>query len=49
MELVKYRDAGMSTYTWFWVDSNQRIISPFFGSEDEARNWMDQKRDQFEK
>lgn len=43
MELVKYRDAGLSSYTWFWVDSNQRIVSPFFDSDEEAHNWMNQK------
>ena len=43
MELVKYRDAGLSSYTWFWVDSNQKIVSPFFNDDEEARNWMNQK------
>ena len=40
MELVKYRDAGMSTYTWFWVDSLGNIRSPFFDTEDQAQEWM---------
>jgi len=40
MELVKYRDAGLNTYTWFWVDERRNIRSPFFDSEDQAQEWM---------
>jgi len=40
MELVKYRDAGMNTYTWFWVDDRKNIRSPFFDTEDQAQEWM---------
>ncbi len=40
-ELVKYRDAGMPTYTYFWVSSEKRIVSPYFNSEEEAHQWMD--------
>lgn len=43
MELVKYRDAGMNTYTWFWVDENRRIKSPFFDTEDQAQEWLREK------
>jgi hypothetical protein len=43
MELVKYRDAGMSTYTWFWVDERNNIRSPFFDTEDQAQEWMREK------
>jgi hypothetical protein len=39
MELVQYRDAGMHTYTYFWVDSNKKVISPYFNSEKEAMIW----------
>ena len=39
MTLVKYRDAGMNTYTWFWIDDNKRIVSPYFDSEGEAKTW----------
>ena len=41
MELVKYRDAGMHTYTWFYVNEKQQCISPFFNSEEEAKEWFD--------
>jgi hypothetical protein len=40
MELVKYRDAGLNTYTWFWVDDLKNIRSPFFDTEDQAQEWM---------
>jgi len=40
MELVKYRDSGMNTYTWFWVNEQRHIKSPFFDSEDQAQEWM---------
>lgn len=43
MELVKYRDAGMNTYTWFWINQQRKICSPFFDSEDQAQNWMQEK------
>jgi hypothetical protein len=41
MRLIKYRDAGMHTYTFFWVDSKHRVVSPYFDSESEAKEWMD--------
>ena len=44
MELVKYRDSGMNTYTWFWVDSQQRIASPFFDTDIQAQEWLEQMR-----
>lgn len=41
MELVKYRDWGMSTHTWFWVDKENRVLSPYFNSESEAWSWQE--------
>jgi L-arabinose isomerase len=38
--LVKYRDAGMSTYTYFWKNEQERVVSPFFDSEKEAYDWI---------
>ena len=43
IELIKYRDAGMSTYTYFWVNENQNTVSPFFDSEAEALAWRKEK------
>ncbi len=38
--LVKYRDAGMSTYTYFWKNEEERVVSTFFDSEKEALDWI---------
>jgi len=43
MKLIRYRDAGMHTHTYFWADSNHRVISPYFDSEDEAKHWCEDK------
>jgi hypothetical protein len=44
LELVKYRDAGMSSYTYFWVSSGKKsVVSPYFNSEQEALDWLEQK------
>lgn len=29
----------MHTYTWFWINLNQAICSPYFDSEEEAQAW----------
>jgi hypothetical protein len=40
MELIKYRDAGMNSYTYFYVREGSRaVISPYFDSEKEAEDW----------
>jgi hypothetical protein len=38
--LIKYRDAGLHTYTYFWVDSRDKVCSPYFDSESQAKEWM---------
>ena len=43
-DLVKYRDAGMNSHTYFWKNSNNQTISPFFDSESEAHGWMELER-----
>jgi hypothetical protein len=40
MVLVKYRDAGMITCTWFYIDNKQRCVSPYFDTEEEAKDWF---------
>jgi hypothetical protein len=40
MELIKCRDAGMRTYTYFWA-IGQRVISPYFDSETDALEWKE--------
>jgi hypothetical protein len=43
MRLIKYRDAGMHTYTYFWVGDSNRVISPFFDSDIKATKWYNQQ------
>lgn len=38
--LVKYRDTGMHTYTYFWKDEHEKMVSPFFNTENEALDWI---------
>ena len=42
-QLVKYRDAGMSTYTYFWIDPRGQIASPYFDDEYAAKEWLDEQ------
>jgi hypothetical protein len=37
-QLIKYRDAGMATYTYFWT-IDKRVVSPYFDSEQQAKEW----------
>ena len=39
LHLIKYRDAGLPTYTYFWV-IDLKVISPYFDTENEAMEWM---------
>lgn len=43
LNLIKYRDTEMTTYTYFWVDQNNHMISPFFDSETTATEWSTEK------
>ena len=43
LKLVKCRDIGMNTYTYFWRDENGQIVSPFFDSEAEANEWLEKQ------
>jgi hypothetical protein len=37
-QLIKYRDIGMSTYTYFWT-INGHVVSPYFDNETQAKEW----------
>ena len=37
-KLIKYRDAGMNTYTYFWTIDG-RVVSPYFDHETDAKEW----------
>jgi hypothetical protein len=41
-ELIKYRDAGMNTYTYFWT-IDKKVVSPYFDHEKEAKEWYEDK------
>ena len=43
LQLIKYRDVGMASYTYFWKNENNQISSPFFNSEAEALDWTNEK------
>lgn len=43
MKLIKYRDIGMQSYTYFWKNEKEQIVSPFFNSETEAMAWTNEK------
>ena len=43
MELIKYRDVGMATYTYFWKNKDNHTVSPFFDSESDAMGWFSDK------
>ena len=42
LQLTKYRDAGMSTYTYFYKHEGS-IVSPYFDSEREAETWLSEQ------
>jgi hypothetical protein len=48
MKLIQYRDMGMATYTYFYVDDNKHQVSPFFNNEKEALAWFDKVFDGLE-
>jgi hypothetical protein len=39
-KLIQYRDAGLPTYTYFWVNESEKVVGPYFNSEQEAQKWM---------
>ena len=48
MKLVQYRDAGMHTYTYFYINEKNVTVSPFFNSEKEADDWLREQADKFD-
>lgn len=45
MKLIKYRDIGMPTHTYFWKNDSDQIASPFFDSEVDALAWANERPD----
>ena len=49
MKLVEYRDAGMHTYTYFYIGEDRKsLLSPYFNSQKEAEEWLRIQRDTFD-
>jgi hypothetical protein len=44
-QLIKYRDAGMATYTYFWT-INKKVVSPYFDSDDNKQRNGNMKTNQ---
>lgn len=43
MNLIKYRDPKEKDYLYFWVGEHNRVVySPFFSTEEGAKQWMDE-------
>ena len=40
--LVRYRDEHMMSYYYFWVSSNQTLVSPAFTSAADAEQWLNE-------
>lgn len=39
-ELVCYRDAGLPTYTYFWITKTHNVYGPYFETEQDAIDWL---------
>ena len=37
-QLIRYRDAHLADYIWFWVIKHVRV-SPIYESDEEAKTW----------
>ena len=38
--LVKSRDPGLPSFTFFWMKDG-KLVSPYFGKEDDAMKWKE--------
>lgn len=45
MKLIKYSDAEIPTFPYFWVNSDGRCVSPFFDTERAAYEWLLEQQD----
>lgn len=41
--LIKYRDLGMATHTYFWITEKNTIYGPYFNTEQEATEWLNKQ------
>ena len=35
----------MATHTWFWVSEDDKILSPYFDSREQAESWLKAQKD----
>ena len=40
--LIKSRDPGLPSYTFFWMKEG-KLISPYFGKENDAMKWKEKQ------
>ena len=45
MKLIKYRDAGLHTYTYFYINDYEKVASPYFDTQEEAEAWLQSQWD----
>lgn len=38
--LIKSRDPGLPSYTFFWM-KEEKLVSPYFGKENDAMKWKE--------
>ena len=34
----------MATHTWFWISENDKILSPYFDSQEQAESWLEAQK-----
>lgn len=48
LELIQYRDWGMSSHTYFYIESKTGVVvSPYFDSEEDAKLWLYRQEQKF--
>lgn len=43
MKLIRYKEMQGETYIWFWVNDEQKAISPDFTDRVDAMKWYGQQ------
>ena len=47
MKLIRYKDIQDKYYIYFWISSDEQILSPDFRSPEEAEEWLTLKKEKF--
>ena len=40
--LIKSRDPGLPSFTFFWM-KEEKLVSPYFGKEEDAMKWKEKQ------